>query len=99
MLKTPWYRRAGWCIAVFFILLTGSHLAMSAPLGDASDYRQPPAPTKEVPLRFAAHNFGAYCYNTQRCSVIYNNKDFARLDNDSPTGPRESNYLEYWSAG
>ena len=59
--------------AVLFTLVTGSH-AMSTMPGDAADYRQPPAPTHEVPLRFARHNFGAHCYNAIGCRIGYNGR-------------------------
>lgn len=72
---------------------------MSTPLDDSADYREPPAPTKEVPLRFIAHDFGAHCYNTLRCSVIYNNHDFTRLDNDKPSRPPRPDEKEHLSAG
>lgn len=44
-----------------------------------------PPQTSEIPLRFVRHNFGAYCYNTLKCSVVYDHNDFTRLDNDTPS--------------
>lgn len=41
---------------------------------------QPPAPTLEVPLKFARHNFDAFCYNALGCRVDYNNFQFAGPD-------------------
>ncbi|HEX7643895.1 MAG TPA: hypothetical protein VF472_16955 [Burkholderiaceae bacterium] len=71
---------------------------MSTPLDDPADYREPPAPTRQVPLRFIVHNFGAYCYNTLRCSVIYNNHDFTILDNDKPSRSPRPDEKENWAA-
>jgi hypothetical protein len=64
------YRRAAMIVAVLFTLAIGSH-AMSTPPGDAADYRQPPAPTHDVPLRFARHNFAPHCYNAIGCRIGY----------------------------
>lgn len=72
---------------------------MSTPLDDSADYREPPAPTKEVPLRFGAHNFGAHCYNTLHCSVIYNNHDFTILDHDEPSRSPSPDEIENLTAG
>ena len=32
---------------------------------------RPPAPTHDVPLRFARHNFEALCFNTIGCKLAY----------------------------
>jgi hypothetical protein len=67
------YRFATWCAVVFFIVSARSQ-AMSTSPGDAGDFRQPPAPTHEVPLRFIQHNFAAHCYNAIGCRVGYNGR-------------------------
>ncbi|WP_147455604.1 hypothetical protein [Solilutibacter pythonis] len=58
-----------------------------------------PMPTP-WPLRFETLNFGVYCYNTLRCSVILSHSQFMP---DSkllgPSGPPEPDDKEYWSAG
>lgn len=46
----------------------------STPPGDAADYRQPPAPTHEVPLRFIRHNFAPHCYNAIGCRIVYDGR-------------------------
>jgi len=49
------------------------------------------------PLTFKEHSFGSHCYNTLRCSVIYDNYDFTRLDADRPSGPPPSpDYRDKW---
>lgn len=51
----------------------------------------------EFPLTFKQHNFEAYCYNTLKCKVVYNNDNFTRLYGDSPSGPPPSpDYREKW---
>lgn len=51
------------------------------------------------PLTFKAHDFAAHCYNTRRCSVIYDANNFTRpyLDQPSPYPP-SPNYREEWAA-
>ncbi len=72
---------------------------MSTPPGDAADYRQPPAPTHEVPLRFAGHNFGAHCYNAIGCRVGYNGR--YQIDNaqDQVSGPPPADRNKVWGGG
>ena len=72
---------------------------MSTPPDDSADFREPPASTRQVPLRFGAHNFGAYCYNTLHCSVIYSHQDFTILSHDKPTLPPNPGEKEHWTAG
>lgn len=51
----------------------------------------------EFPLTFKQHNFEAYCYNTLKCRVVYNNDNFTRLYEDSPSGPPpNSDYRKKW---
>jgi len=58
-----------WAFAVMTLMLTTGSKAMSSQ--DDSDFRQPPALTKEVPLHFVRHNFAAHCYNAIGCQVGY----------------------------
>lgn len=62
------------CAAV--VLVTGCQTVMSK---QPDNVIKPPPETYAVPLRFAAHNFEAFCYNTLRCSVIYDGRQFTRL--------------------
>ncbi len=88
-------------IALPFVLLaalaTGPMPAMPAL---SQEHLAPPPQTIEVPLRFVRHNFSAYCYNTLKCSVVYDNNDFTRLDNDSPSFKPSAtdNYKSRWDA-
>lgn len=80
----------------FVLLTTGCQTAMST----QTDTIQPPPETHAVPLRFAEHNFGAACYNTLSCSVVYNHKQFAPFSIDRPSpAPPSPNYREKWDAG
>lgn len=58
-------------LAIAAALMTGCHPAMTT----QSTKIQPPPEALAVPLRFAKHNFGAYCYNATGCHVIYDNFD------------------------
>ena len=92
------YRRAAMRVAVLFTLVTGSH-AMSTPPGDAADYRQPPAPTHEVPLRFAGHNFESLCFNTIGCKVGYAGSYQTEDASDKTSPPPPANLDEVWGPG
>ncbi len=61
---------------------------------------KPPPETYEVPLRFARHDFGAACYNTLRCSVVYVNKEFTPFDVGRPSlAPSSTKYRGNWGTG
>lgn len=63
----------------------------------SQDHLPPPPQTFEVPLRFAQHNFDVHCYNTLKCSVVYDHNDFARVYNDAPSpSPRSPDYKNHW---
>jgi len=52
------------------------------------------------PLKFTRHSFSAKCFNTQRCSVIYDRDQFTRPYSLDPSGPPPQNdWKERWSAG
>ncbi|MEW9625561.1 hypothetical protein [Rhodanobacter geophilus] len=62
-----------------------------------ADTIQPPPETLAVPLRFARHNFEAFCYSTLSCRVIYNDHDFTRDAADKPSPPPPSpDYKSAW---
>lgn len=55
------------------------------------------APADPWPLKFKQHNFNAYCYNTLRCSVIYNKFQFS-LSLFESSGPTPAgDYRSRWS--
>lgn len=52
-----------------------------------------------MPLHFARHNFGAACYNTLRCSIVYNDKEFAPFNRDKPApAPNSPDYRDNWDS-
>jgi hypothetical protein len=76
---SPSYRlpRAALALSVFLLSMTGCRPAMS----DQAAAIQPPAPTHEVPLHFARHNFEALCFNAIGCKVAYAGRNQV---NDAP---------------
>ena len=81
------------CAAIF--LVTGCQAAMSAQTG----MQKPPPETYAVPLHFMWHDFGAACYNTLRCSIVYNNKEFVPYERDKPSGAPQPDYRDNWDTG
>lgn len=62
----------------------------------AMTHAQPYVPTP-WPLTFKQHDFAAHCYNTRRCSVVYDNNNFTRAASGSPSGPPAAqDYRERW---
>lgn len=52
------------------------------------------------PLRFTRHHFEAACFNTLRCSVIYDRDQFTRPFMFEPSGaPPAGDWRRRWSAG
>ena len=51
----------------------------------------------EFPLRFKAHAFGAYCFNTVGCKVIYNHKYQIEDANDHVAPPSPPDSLKWWN--
>jgi len=88
-----------WAFAPIFFI-TGCH-AMNNPPPTATDRIEPPALTKEVPLRFKRHNFDAYCFNTIGCTVIYNGRYQVEdaPDKVSPPPPPSPDYAQKWMGG
>lgn len=79
------------------VLMTGGQSAVSA---EPENPIKPPPETYEVPLRFAKHNFGAFCYNTLSCSVVYHNHQFTRYSVNKPmSGPESADYRNAWGGG
>jgi len=56
----------------------------------------PGAERHSFPLRFKTHNFGAYCYNTYGCRVLYD--DFYHVDepDDRLLPPSKPEYANRW---
>lgn len=80
------------CAAV--VLVTGCQTVMSK---QPDNVIKPPPETYAVPLRFARHDFAAYCYNTLNCSVVYNEHQFTRYAIDTPmSAPSSPNYKDAW---
>ena len=66
----------------------------------ATNRIEPPALTKEVPLRFGGHDFGAYCFNTIGCNVIYNGRYQVKDAPDEVSPPPPSpDYVQKWTGG
>lgn len=58
---------------------------------------KPPPETYAVPLHFMRHDFAAVCYNTLRCSVIYNSNQFTPFAVDKPSAaPKSATYRNNW---
>lgn len=77
--------------ATLMYLLTGC-LAMT----HAQSPQQPDV-AAAWPLTFKKHDFGAHCYNTLRCEVVYDNFNFTRDLSERPSGPPASpDYRERW---
>jgi hypothetical protein len=76
-------------------LLAGCHTAMS----QSNDHAHGSTMPTPWPFTFKGpHAFATYCYNTQRCRVIYNNHLFARfLDTPTPA-PASPDYRDHWYA-
>jgi hypothetical protein len=94
MWHIPTRVKASALAALMLISTTGSPAMTTA---SVSDFQTPPPETTQVPLRFVLHNFTAHCYNTLRCSVIYNDHDFTMLFNDAPSHlPTTLDYRKNW---
>lgn len=55
----------------------------SAP--DPSDDGSYSTTTDDWPLKFRAHNFGAHCFNTQRCEILYRGFPHGHKDEPAPS--------------
>jgi len=53
--------------------------------------------TSDFPLRFTTHNFGAYCYNTYGCKVLYNNFYHVDETDEKRLPPSTQGQRERWT--
>jgi len=53
----------------------------------------------EWPLRFKRHNFGARCYDTLNCKVLYDNFDHGDAKPAPASATYGPDYLEGWNGG
>lgn len=72
------------------LLLAGCQPSMSAPTLPDRDGPQGIDETytdraSEWPLRFRAHNFGAHCFDTQRCEILYRGFPHGAKDEPAPS--------------
>lgn len=56
-------------------------------------------PDKQGRVRFASHNFSAYCFNTYECRVDYDNFRQANRPSGEKTPPVPGDWSEYADAG
>ena len=47
----------------------------------------------DFPLKFKAHNFSAYCFETKGCKVLYNNRYAARDGDDELSEPLTAEFF------
>lgn len=77
----PSSRRAALCLCA--LLLAGCQPAMTTPTMQSADVSTSVDRTNaEWPLKFKAHYFGAHCFDTQRCEILY--RDFPHGAKDKP---------------
>lgn len=101
-------RPAATCLAfaVLATSITGCNTAMSAqPNAPATSSSSAPVMNKQsrtvngnqLPLRFKRHDFEAHCYNTLKCSIVYDNHGFTSKYKDVPSpAPDGANYRDNW---
>lgn len=56
-------------------------------------------PVKEWPLRFDSHKFGAFCYDTQTCTVRYANLEHGSEEPSPPSATYGPDYMGHLSGG
>ncbi|WP_455289851.1 hypothetical protein [Cupriavidus necator] len=74
-------------------------------MSNATSQSKRPNTTNPWPLRFDNYSFGARCFNTQRCSIVYDQHEFGKAERgadgniyDQPAGPPYApNWKEDWS--
>jgi hypothetical protein len=77
------------------LLMTGCHPAMSTKSdSNSADHAEP----SMFPLLFVDHDFQAFCYNTLRCHVVYNNFNFTpyKADQEPSPAPPSADYRDHW---
>jgi hypothetical protein len=92
--RTPLIR-AAFSAATMLLLMTGCHPAMSTKSDSSSaDHAEP----SMFPLLFVDHDFQAFCYNTLRCHVVYNNFNFTpyKADQEPSPAPPSADYRDHW---
>lgn len=73
-----------------------------APTGDPAKAPNLKLLPPEWPLRFKEHNFGARCYDTLECSVVYDDFEHGgyRREEPSPSSASKGpDYLKGWNGG
>lgn len=95
MIALPWsQRRHFFLIALLFSLFaTGCQMAMSSPHASDDDGA---IVRNTFPLKFKEHNFGAFCFNTIACKIVYADALHGEEEKSSP--PPQS-YLKNLSGG
>lgn len=87
--------RAFFALAVFLLSMTGCRPAMS---DQTASRIEPPAPTREVPLRFVRHNFAAHCYNAIGCRIGYDGRYSINDEPDKISGPPPADKKAAWGS-
>lgn len=76
-------------IALFLLLpLVVASARAGEPNGITPQVQQPPALTRQVPLRFKRHNFQALCYDSIGCTVVYNGHPQVQQAEGKPSPPK-----------
>lgn len=82
---------AALCAAVLALTITGCTAAMNADTPAVAPAAAPNRPytgtVADWPMFFKRHMFGAFCFDTQGCSVLYNRFEHG---NPKPTPPKSS---------
>lgn len=86
-------KRLQWLTLFFSVLTTGCQVAMS---NTHSSNDGGTIVRNTFPLKFKEHNFGAYCFNTTHCKVVYAGLPHGE---DGPSGPPSKDYLKNLSGG
>ena len=92
--RSPFFR-AALPTAVFLLLTTGCQPVMSTQPEHPKGHE---AASSMFPLKFYDHAFAAYCYNTIRCHVIYNDMNLTpyKADERPSPAPPSSDYRARW---
>ena len=56
-------------------------------------------PVKQWPLKFKSHSFGAFCYDTQSCTIRYAGMEHGSEQPSPPSGAYGSDYLAHLGGG
>ena len=56
-------------------------------------------PVKQWPLKFKSHSFGAFCYDTQTCTIRYANLEHGSEQPSPPSVTYGPGYLDHLSGG